>query len=414
MAVGQLLHLADTVTISTSSSASATIPNDGNTLIGDTLLVGCLMPSGSRTFAISGGGGAWTSLGTAMQSGHMSQVWWRTAEAGDLGASVTVTPSTGNIRQVLLIGRIRGALPSNPVTAASTTSAAATTKTTPSLGSVGASSREISIVWDSRGATTPNTSSWTAPAGQTRRGQAFTTAGSGSCSGAWGDSDTTVSGTIGSRTWTADQSALGSVWTLAIAPAEQTITPSRIAPTATIPTPTLLPGAVTATLARIASTVALHAPTLAPGPVTLQPARIQPTTVLHAPVLTPGAVALTPSRIASTATVYSVTLQPGPVTLTPGRIQSTAVLHAPTLAPGTAVLSPTRIGPTAVLHAPVLAPGPVTLHPARIESTAVVHAPSLHAVEPDTDVVLTVGRPHSRWATAVGPPATRWEVGAPW
>lgn len=239
MAVGQLAHLADTVTLSTSSSASATIPNDGSVIVGDLILAACVMPSGSRTFAISGGAGAWTSLGTAMQSGHMSQLWWRIAAAGDLGAVITVTPSTGNIRQVFLLGRVRGALVSNPIASATNTSAAALTKTTPSLGSVGASSREIGIVWDSRGAATPQTSAWTAPAGHTRRGQAFTTSGSGASSGAWGDSDATVSGAIGSRIWTADQSALGSAWTLAIAPGEQTISPSRIESTASLYAPTV-------------------------------------------------------------------------------------------------------------------------------------------------------------------------------
>lgn len=308
MAVGQLTHLADTVTLSSSSSAAATVPNDGSVAVGDLLLAACVMPSGSRTFSISGGAGAWTSLGTAMQSGHMSQLWWRIAEAGDLGATITVTPNTGNIRQVLLLGRVRGALASNPVTAASNTSAAATTKTTPSLGSVGASSREIGVVWDSRGAATPQTAAWTAPAGHTRRAQAFTTSGSGACSAAWGDSDTTVSGTIGSRVWTADQSALGSAWTLAVAPGEQTLDTARIEPTAV-----------------------LYAPELAPGPVTLAPARIEPTAALYGPVLAPGPVTAAPARIESTAAVYAASLAPGPVTLTPATIASSAALYPPVL-----------------------------------------------------------------------------------
>ncbi|MCY0959970.1 hypothetical protein [Streptomyces sp. H27-H5] len=218
MAIGRLTHHAATVTLSSSNSASATIPNDGSTAVGRLLLVGCLMPSGSRTFAISGGAGAWASLGTAMQSGHMSQLWYRIAEVGDLGATITVTPSTGAIRQVLLLGSIAGVDQANPVAAVSNTSLSATTKTTPAA-SPASTVREVSVVWDSRGAATPQTSSWTAPAGQTRQGQAFTTSGSGACSGAWGDSDTTVSGTIGSRVWTADQSALGSAWTLSVKPA---------------------------------------------------------------------------------------------------------------------------------------------------------------------------------------------------
>lgn len=217
MAIGRLTHHAATVTLSSGNSAAATVPNDGSVTAGRLLLVGCVMPSGSRTFAISGGAGAWNSLGTASQSGHMSQVWWRIAEAGDLGATITVTPSTGAIRQVLLLGSIDGVDQASPVAATTNTSLSATTKTTPAA-SPASTVREVSIVWDSRGAATPQTSSWTAPAGETRQAQAFTTSGSGACSGAWGDSDTTLSGTIGSRVWTADQSALGSAWTLSVKP----------------------------------------------------------------------------------------------------------------------------------------------------------------------------------------------------
>ncbi|WP_030764785.1 hypothetical protein [Streptomyces sp. NRRL F-2664] len=305
MAVGQLTHLADTVTLSTGSSAAATIPNDGSVVVGDLLLAACVMPSGSRTFAISGGAGAWTSLGTAMQSGHMSQLWWRIAEAGDLGAVITVTPSTGSIRQVLLLGRVRGALAASPITSATNTSAAALTKTTPSLGSVGAASREIGVVWDSRGAATPQTAAWTAPAGHTRRGQAFTTSGSGASSGAWGDSDATVSGTIGSRVWTADQSALGSAWTLAIAAGEQPLAPARIESTAAQYAPALAPGAVTLAPARVESTSALYGPALAPGSVTIDPGRLDPATALYVPALAPGTVTVALGSIASTAVLYA-------------------------------------------------------------------------------------------------------------
>ncbi|MGW9371179.1 hypothetical protein ACWGVR_14350 [Streptomyces xanthophaeus] len=409
MAVGQLLHLADTVTLSTSSSASATIPNDGSVVLGDVVFAACVMPSGSRTFAISGGAGAWNSLGTAMQSGHMSQIWWRIAESGDLGASITVTPSTGNIRQVLLLGRIRGALASSPVTVTSNTSTSATTKTTPALGSVGASSREISIVWDSRGATSPNTSTWTAPAGQTRRGQAFTTAGSGSCSGAWGDSDATVSGTIGSRIWTADQSALGSSWTLAVAPAEQTVAPGRIESTATVPAPTLAPGTVTVAAALLASTAALFAPAFAPGAVSLFPSRVESAVVVYTPTINPGAVSLAPSRLESSAAMYAATLAPGAVTLSPARLESTAALYGPALAPGTATVSPARVESTATLLVPGLAPGAVSVSPARIASTAVLYAPSIGAFEPD--ITVTVGPLRAGWAVAT--PDSSWEVGAP-
>ena len=57
-------------------------------------------------FTGAGDVGAWSSLGTAVRSGHTSQMWWRLAETADLGATVTVTPSVGAVRQVLLLGKV--------------------------------------------------------------------------------------------------------------------------------------------------------------------------------------------------------------------------------------------------------------------------------------------------------------------
>ncbi|MFF5445476.1 hypothetical protein [Streptomyces sp. NPDC012888] len=401
MAIGQLTHLASTVTLSTNSSAAATVPNDGSVVAGDFLVVACVMPSGSRTFSISGGGaGGWTSLGTATQAGHMSQVWWRIADGSDPGATITVTPSTGSIRQVLLLGKVSGAAPVSPVTSSSNTSASATTKTTPSLGSVLVNSREVSIVFDTRGASTPQTASWTAPAGETERAEAFTTSGSGACSGAWGDSDATVSGTIGSRVWTADVTALGSAWTLAIAQAEQTISPALLASTTTLYAPTLT---ATATLApdAIAASTTLYGPALSPGPVTLSPDPIPAGATLHAPTLTPGQVALAPSLLGSATTLHTPALQPGSVTLAPDPLESTATVYAPTLAPGDVTLTPALIGPGASMYEPTLEPGSVTLTPARIESTAAIYVPDLGGFDPDVTLTLSSL-------------ITRWEVSQPW
>lgn len=407
MAVGQLTHLAETATLASSNSASATVPNDGSVAVGDLLLAACVMPSGSRTFAISGGAGAWTSLGTAMQSGHTSQVWWRIAASGDLGATITVTPSTGGIRQVLLLGKVSGA---STVTSASNTSASATTKTTPSLGSVAAGSREVSVVWDSRGAATPQTAAWTAPAGETRRAQAFTTSGSGASSGAWGDSDATVSGTIGSRVWTADVSALGSAWTLAVASDEQTVTPVLIASTASLPTPTVSPGPVTASPARVEPSTVLHPPTAAPGPVTVAPAAIAPTATIPAPAVTPGPVTAAPTAIGSTLTLPAPSLTPGPVTAEPTLVASTAVVHAPELSLGPSVLTPVRIPVTTQIGTPSFAVGPVTVQLARLGPTAIVRQPT---VGTDTDLdALRAGTPGTGWqAGSINGP--RWTAGSP-
>lgn len=313
MAVGRLVGLASQTTLPTSSSASVTVPNDGSVTAGDLLVVGCVMPSGSRTFAITGGAGTWTSLGTASQSGHMSQLWWRTAEAGDLGATITVTPSTGNIRQVLLLGKVTGAHPSSPIAGSQGATTTSTVKTTPTLGSIPAGCREISAVWDSRGNTSPNTSTWTAPAGQTRQIQAFTTAGSGSCSGAMGDSDTTVSGAVGARDWTPDQAAIGSSWTVAVAPVatEQALNPSRIDPTAALYGPTPVPGTVSITPGRVEAPAVIHGPLLAPGAATVAPQFLTPAAAVHQPTLTPDTATLQPARIAPTVVVHAPTITGG-------------------------------------------------------------------------------------------------------
>lgn len=396
MAIGQLTHLASTATLSTNSSASGTIPNDGSVAVGDVLLAACVMPSGSRTFSISGGGaGGWNSLGTASQSGHMSQVWWRIADASDLGATITVTPSTGNIRQVLLLGKVSGAAPLSPITSTSNTSAAATTKTTPSLGSVLANSREISVVWDTRGASTPQTASWTAPSGETRRAEAFTTSGSGACSGSWGDSNATVSGTIGSRVWTADQSALGSAWTIAVAQGDQAAAAGFIASTAVLYAPSASPGAATLAPNPITSSATTYAPAVAPGPVTAAPDPVGAATTLYSPSIAAGDATLAPAGIASTVLVHTPGVAPGAVTATAARLESTLVMHAPALTPGPATLTPGRAESTAAVFEPATEPGPVSLLPQALGPTSAVLAPFV-AIESRFNAI-SAGVPHSLW-----------------
>ncbi|MDX2732869.1 hypothetical protein [Streptomyces sp. PA03-2a] len=444
MAVGRLTHLASTVTLASGSSASATIPNSGTVAVGDLLLAACAIPSGSRTMSISGGAGAWTSLGSAMQSGHTSQIWWRIAASGDLGATITVTPSTGAICQVLLLGSVAGVAPTTPVAAAFTTSVSATTKTTPAL-TAPSGSCEISAVWDSRGASTPQTAVWTAPTGETRQGQAFTIPQAGSSSGAWGDSDVTVSGTIGGRVWTADQAALGSSWTLAVSGAvtDQTISPGAISSTAAIYGPTAAPGAVTLAPAGIAPTTALYGPTANPGSVTLSPDPVASTVVAHSPSLDPGAVNVSPGRIESPAIAYEAELLPGPAALTPGLIGGTVILPAPELTPGPVVLAPQlvpptavvrqpalgsasavmpeRIGSGAVLYVPAASAGVVALTPEGIASAAVVYKSAASGSGQQVELNhVTTGTPRTRWSAngprgwgEVGAPRSQWAAGAP-
>ncbi|MGX9924163.1 hypothetical protein ACWIG4_30415 [Streptomyces sp. NPDC002248] len=196
------------------------IPNDGSVVVGDLLVIGANMASGSREFAISGGAGGWTTVPKTSVSGHMSQIWYKKAQAGDLGAVIRLTPSVAVIKMTMVMMDITGGDPGTPIfgITSMSTLTAATTKVTPTVDACPTGTVEIGLVWDSRGGTTPQTTSWTAPAGFTRKAQYFTTAASGSNSGAYGVANSVASGTLGNRTWTADQSALGSAWTIAIQP----------------------------------------------------------------------------------------------------------------------------------------------------------------------------------------------------
>lgn len=221
MAIGQLVHLGAATTSNATSSISLTVPNDGSVVVGDLLVWVCVVPSSSRTLTVSGVSGS-TDLGQKNVSGHASQVWYKLAAAPDLGATLTVTSSPGSIKQALLLGRVRGVNQTNPLGSPAAygggaTLTGSTTKTTPTVTDVAVGSREISIVCDSRGASLPQTSSWTPPGGETKRGEAFTTDTTQASSAGWGDSDATVSGSVGNRLWTADQSAIGSYHTIAVA-----------------------------------------------------------------------------------------------------------------------------------------------------------------------------------------------------
>lgn len=220
MAVGQLVALAKTTTSNVANTVTATIPNDGSVVVGDLLIWTAGLASGSRTFTVSGVSN-YSFAGSASQSGSGIHLWYKICEAGDLGATITLTPSTGATTMAMMLGKVSGVDQTNPfdspVKIASNNSTAATTKTTPTVTSVAAGSREISIVFDTRGSQS-QTTSWTAPAGETKRDSAFAPSPDNNprVSMAWGDSDAEVSGSVGGRVWTADVSSLGESFTLAV------------------------------------------------------------------------------------------------------------------------------------------------------------------------------------------------------
>lgn len=229
MALGRLTHIADAVTASTGNYVEVSLPNASITA-GDLLLAFTVLPSGSRTLAWGGTSTGWTviegsgSTANGGQSGHTSQLAWKLATNADKDATLRVTPSTGAVKQLLMVAKISGVDPANPVfTSASTFSTlGGTTRNTPDIVGLPAGSREISIVADSVGAGTTQTT-WTPPSGFVEARETVTLAnGSQASSAAWGDSNVTFSGDGGNRDWISNTSAVWSAWSIGIAEAPST------------------------------------------------------------------------------------------------------------------------------------------------------------------------------------------------
>lgn len=191
---------------------SVTVP--AGVSAGNTLLLFDTMNNTTSTESDPTGLTGWTLVDTATANGMRTRLWQRAAQAGDAGAAVSVTVSAYSMVSLQLLA-YSGA--QNPIalsgSAVETVSRAG--HTTPTLPGVPAGATLISY-WADK---TPATTSWTAPAGQTLRGQ---TAGSGAghVSNLVTDSATDASGSAGGLTATASSAdARATMWSLVLAPA---------------------------------------------------------------------------------------------------------------------------------------------------------------------------------------------------
>jgi hypothetical protein len=198
------------------NTASTTIAIPSTIAVGDAmiLIVGWSISSG-QTFTTPTG---WTVVGSQISDeGQVASIaLMRVAQLGDKSGSVPLALSAiGNLTAVLsCYGNTDGTNPIDICSGVAEGSTATTTHTTPSVTLARQHDWVISGIVD-KAAT--HTSTWTPPAGSTRRANAFNSSNPGVTS-AIGDTASNVPlGTAGSLVWTADQSSSRAVmWTIGL------------------------------------------------------------------------------------------------------------------------------------------------------------------------------------------------------
>ena len=194
-----------------STSVTVSIPNTVEP--GDTLL---LFVTGNRSdvsMSDPTGGSSWTLLDTVVDQSMQTRAWWKTAAAGDAGATVTVSATTKLDGQLLAYSGTDSSDPIVAVAAAGETGNTAA-HTTPEVNAPAGA--WVVSYWADK---TSSTTEWTAPDGTVERQQSIGSGG-GRVTSLAADSDGPVAGgTVGGLTATADSSnGKATMWTVVLAP----------------------------------------------------------------------------------------------------------------------------------------------------------------------------------------------------
>jgi hypothetical protein len=204
---------ANTVTFraasaSDTSTASPTVTVPATTQPGDALL---LFESHASTTITASAPAGWAQVGSTIHSNLTTTVYERSAQAGDAGSAVSV-PLSGTVKASLTVADYGSA--ASPVeVAASSTDSTTASHTSPTVTGLSNGSLAVTF-WTDKSTTT---TSWTPPAGVTKRSEVEGTA-SGAVSGLLVDSGSAVSGTYGGLVATTDAtSGSGAAWTIALA-----------------------------------------------------------------------------------------------------------------------------------------------------------------------------------------------------
>ncbi len=197
--------------VSTTKTPTVQVPSGGQ--VGDLLLLSIDVSSSAVPVNSPTGVSGWTPLGAADANGMKSQVWWKLATDGDIGATVTVPLGSGakTTLQVLDYGGVNPAQPIDAFASASDATARAS-HTSPT---VNASSGDWVIsLWSDKSSTTTG---WAAPTGVVPRNTLYGS-GTGYVSALAADSAQGVGlGPYGGLTATTNQSGSRAVmWTIAV------------------------------------------------------------------------------------------------------------------------------------------------------------------------------------------------------
>lgn len=212
---------AKTITANLATSVAVTIPATVQT--GDVLVF--VAQSGFLTTLGTPAG--WTAAGAQVDATSSSaRMFYRVAQPGDAGATVTSTVSTGSGRLLGFVEAYSGADSSAPVNAYA--GLAAASSTTSHTTSTVTTTVDGCWVLQCLVEKSTSTTSITSPAGTTRRETALPTPVAGQSDGAFVDSNAAVgAGSAGGGTFTTDvASANAQKFTLALAPAQQVARPA--------------------------------------------------------------------------------------------------------------------------------------------------------------------------------------------
>jgi hypothetical protein len=358
--------------VDTASATVDTITLPAGIQAGDGLLLFFGYASGAITTTLTDNGLSvpLTQVGaTATFSGHQSQVWVaQNLAAADSGKVITFTQSTG-VREANFVVVYRGVSKTAMVNAfaSKTSTVATTTPTIPAAATTTAGCVEVGLVCSTRGATTPQISTFTPPTGSTIGVSTFAPAAGAAVTAqavaaAEGHNFTalTSGAAVGGDTYTTDVSAAYSAWTIALAP-------SSTGPIVDAGADQTVPSGATVTVsgsetAATGTTIASRAWSFTSSPGT-------------APTLTGGTTA-TASFTAATAGTYVLRYR---VTDSAGIFNDSTVTVYATTANARPNNTPSAGGWTAV--------GAPTIHAALADEVATTYAETSDNPQGDTFVV---------------------------
>ena len=206
-----------TTTITAGTAAPSVVCPSG-VVTGDLLLLATSTAYGTTTVTWPAG---WTELTPApTSSGNNSRVAWRTSDGTEGGTTITATVSNTSKRPMIVA--VYSGVGGTPIAAQASAvqSTATTSHPTPALTSTGANQLEVALGADATGNGATQTTAWTFP-GLTVRASSISTPAGAAASLSLADSAAAVNAagaSLGGRAVTTDVAAVGTSWTILLAP----------------------------------------------------------------------------------------------------------------------------------------------------------------------------------------------------